>query len=271
MTKRRTNEDGYLLVGLLVLIFIVLLTLGVAAPTMLKSLRRDQELESMHRAQQYQRAIRLYYLKLGHYPASIDQLENTNNMRFLRRRYVDPLTGKDDWRLIHFGQAKAQIKGFFGKPIAPTGGGLGAASGMGSNIGGVNTTANPGIGGSPGLGATGSSGATGSTGSSSPFGGIGSQSASSLQGTGGIIVGVGTSKTGSSLLAINGDEVKYEDWEFTYDPRVEQLRAQASLLGGAPSSGSLGSLGSSGSTGSTGSSGSSGSSGATGTSTTPQP
>src|SRR5438105_2714490 len=101
MTKRRTNEDGYLLVGLLVIIFIVLLTLGIAAPTMLKSLRRDQELESMHRAQQYQRAIRLYYLKLGHYPASIDQLENTNNMRFLRRRYVDPLTGKDDWRLIH--------------------------------------------------------------------------------------------------------------------------------------------------------------------------
>ncbi|HEY1213666.1 MAG TPA: hypothetical protein VGE93_08540 [Bryobacteraceae bacterium] len=271
MTKRRTNEDGYLLVGLLVLIFIVLLTLGVAAPTMLKSLRRDQEVESMHRAQQYQRAIRLYYLKLGHYPASIDQLENTNNMRFLRRRYVDPLTGKDDWRLIHFGQAKAQIKGFFGKPIAPTGGGLGAAAGMGSNIGGINTTANPGLGGSPGLGATGSSGATGSTGSTSPFGGIGSQSASSLQGTGGLIVGVGTSKTGPSLLAINGDEVKYEDWEFTYDPRVEQLRAQASLLGGAPSSGSLGSLGSSGSTGSTGSSGSSGSSGATGTSTTPQP
>jgi len=82
---------------------------------------------------------------------------------------------------------------------------------------------------------------------------------------------VGTSKTGPSLLAINGDEVKYEDWEFTYDPRVEQLRAQASLLGGAPSSGSLGSLGSSGSTGSTGSSGPGGSSGATGTSTTPQP
>src|ERR1019366_6246371 len=35
------------------------------------------------------------------YPASIDELENFNNRRYLRRKYVDPMTGKDEWRLIH--------------------------------------------------------------------------------------------------------------------------------------------------------------------------
>lgn len=247
MTKQRTGQEGYLLVGLLVIIFIVLLTLGVAAPLVRRSLQRDQEVESMHRAQQYQRAIQVFYRKLGHYPGSLDQLENTNNQRFLRKRYKDPLTGKDDWRLIHVGEAKAQIKGFFGQPLGAGSGGLGSVSGMSSGFGQTTTSTS----------ATGSTGATGST---SPFGGIGSQSASGFQGSGGLIVGVGTSKTGSSILAINGDETKYEDWEFTYDPRIEQLRAQASLFGGsaASSGGSAATFGSTGSTGNTGAPGSTG-------------
>ena len=33
----------------------------------------------------------------------MEALENTNRMRFLRNRYVDPFTGKDDWRLLHAG------------------------------------------------------------------------------------------------------------------------------------------------------------------------
>ena len=69
-------------------------------------------------ATQYVRAIEVYYLKIGHYPGSIEQLEKTNNIRFLRQRYVDPMTGKDDWRLIQVGEAKTTVKGFFGQPLA---------------------------------------------------------------------------------------------------------------------------------------------------------
>ena len=37
------------------------------------------------------------------YPQNLDDLETTRNIRFLRRRYKDPMTGKDAWRLIHVG------------------------------------------------------------------------------------------------------------------------------------------------------------------------
>ena len=38
---------------------------------------------------------------MNRYPASIEELESLNNTRFLRKRYMDPMTGKDKWRLIH--------------------------------------------------------------------------------------------------------------------------------------------------------------------------
>ncbi len=71
----------------------------------------------------------------GTYPGSIEQLEKTNNIRFLRQQYVDPMTGKADWRLIQVGEAKTTVKGFFGQPLAglATGPGAGTGSPIGSN------------------------------------------------------------------------------------------------------------------------------------------
>ena len=56
-------------------------------------------------------------------------------------------------------------------------------------------------------------------------------------------MGVGLPKEGSSIVVLN-EQTTYQTWEFLYDPRIEQLKAQASLFGGAPSAGSAGSLGS---------------------------
>ena len=119
-----------MLVGLIVAIFIILLLLGVAAPKVARGLRRDREVEAIHRGNQYVRAIQLYYKKFGHYPGSIDQLEKTNNVRYLRQRYADPMTGKPDWRLIKVGEAKTTVKGFFGQPLAGLAPGLGTAASM---------------------------------------------------------------------------------------------------------------------------------------------
>ena len=267
-----SHDDGFILLTALVMVFLVLLVLSLAAPRIAKSIQRDRELESEHRAQQYVRAIRIFYTKFKRYPTSIEQLEKTNNQRFLRQRYVDPLTGKDDWRLIHVGENQTKVKGFFGEDLPGLAAGLGSAAGMSSTTGGSafgngssNTSAfgnNPagGPAGATGTSAFGqngtSSGTTSGTTSSSTSGtttgtgGISSQSATSFTGSGGApIMGVGSAKSGEAMLVVN-EQTTYDTWEFLYDPRIEQLYAKSTLLGGISSgSGSSNGLGNGTSTG----------------------
>ncbi len=67
-----------------------------------ESQRMKEEL-LVARGSEYQRAIQLYVRKFQKYPARLEDLETSNGMRFLRRRYVDPMTGKDEWRFIRVG------------------------------------------------------------------------------------------------------------------------------------------------------------------------
>ena len=85
----------------LFMVLLIMIALAVAAPKMAESIRRDKEIETVHRGKQYARAIQMYFNKYGRYPNTIDQLVKTDNQRFLRKRYLDPMTGKDDWRIIH--------------------------------------------------------------------------------------------------------------------------------------------------------------------------
>jgi type II secretory pathway pseudopilin PulG len=193
VAMERYEEQGFMLVGLIVAIFFVLLALSVAAPKVAQALRREREVEAVHRGNQYVRAIRLYYRKFGHYPGSMEQLEKTNNIRFLRQRYVNPITGKDDWRLIKVGEAKTTVKGFFGQPLAGLTPGLGSAAGNASagaaGAGAAGQTGSPSAFG-------GSSTGGGGLGSSSP-GGLGSPS-SGLGGTSGSPTLGGSSTTGAA-------------------------------------------------------------------------
>ena len=227
-----------MMAAVIVMVFLVLLALTVAAPSIARSIQRDREIEAQHRANQYVRGIRLYYKKFGHYPGSIEQLQKSNNQRFVRQKYLDPLTGKDDWRLIHVGENKTTVKGFFGEDLPGIAGGLGAAAGLSSGSGNTTgTTSSPSNslsgnqptpnGTTSGVGATGTSGGPG----------ISSQSTDDLKGTGGPIMGIGSSKSGDSILDVNG-EGTYQGWEFLYDPRIEQLYAKGNLLGGGITAGS---------------------------------
>jgi type II secretory pathway pseudopilin PulG len=220
LQMKRQEEEGFMLVGLIVAIFIILLVLGVAAPKVSQELKREREVETIHRGDQYVRAIRVFYRKNGSmFPGSIEQLEKTNNVRFLRQRYLDPMTGKSDWKLIHVGEAKTTVKGFFGQPLSGMAPGLGSAAGaasptQGSTLG-SSPTGSSGFGsssfGSGGYGSSsGSSGFGSSSSGSSAFGSSGSGSSgmptlggsSSTSGTG--TSGTGTSGSGSSTPSTLG-------------------------------------------------------------------
>lgn len=288
-----SSEEGFALVGLIVAIFIILLTLSVAAPTVVRALRREREVEAVHRANAYVNAIRRYHLKTNTYPGSIEQLEKTNNIRYLREKYTNPMTGKADWRLIKVGENKTSVKGFFGQPLAglnttgvggsssaassggattgstngsapnTSGSGLGGGSSFGgSSFGGENSggggAASAGAGmtptsagsdsGSPAFGspsAAGSNVSSSTSGSSttpSGSGGLGNNSASSSSGGGASFLGVGLPTGGEAILVVN-EKTTYSEWEFLYDPRIEQLRSKVSLFGGGMSSTSSSSLG----------------------------
>src|SRR3974377_1707627 len=93
--RRRKQEQGYVLLALL----LVMAVMGIVAATLVTDIKfeiqRDREEEMIHRGVQYSRAIRAYYKKFNRYPAKIEDLENSNQMRFLRKRYKDPLSCKN--------------------------------------------------------------------------------------------------------------------------------------------------------------------------------
>ena len=277
---RHEREEGFLLIAMIVAIFLILLALSVAAPRMAMELKREKELETAHRANQYVRGIRMYYKKFQSYPGSMETLKKSNNIRFLRQEYLDPLTGKADWKVIHVGQNKTKVKGFFGEDLPGLAAGLGSAAGLassgsaGSTFGSTSTLGSGSSSPTSSFGSASSTSPANTTGSatttsagssisstdpSTSSNGIvsgrsgGSNSSfgsdSSLNGTGGAFMGVSVPTTGEAILAVN-EQTSYQDWEFLYDPRIEQMYAKANLLGGGVSSGSATGLGSAGTLGS---------------------
>ena len=163
--RQRDARGGYVLVALLASSAIMLATLALAIPRMAVQSQRIKEETLVYRGKQYRRAIELYFREHKKYPEELDDLEDTNGVRYLRKRYRDPLTGEDQWRLIHVGkdgrfkdsliydlaeevEESGEEDGFgssFGRSSAPSSFGAGGpAPGQG--------TAPFSLGGSPGLG-----------------------------------------------------------------------------------------------------------------------
>jgi type II secretory pathway pseudopilin PulG len=267
---RPHGEQGYILLAVVFLTVMVLIALSVAAPKMARSIERDREVELMHRGKQFQRAIQLYYRKFGAFPPTMDALEKSNNIRFLRKRYKDPITGKDEWQLIHFGEAKTRTLGFFGQPLAGTGTAGGSLmAGIGPS--GGNQTGGPLFGGSPITNPSGSGDATATNGSSgntdvngnpinldgspatpqqqdgtatatpnqtaSTFGQSGSSTGSSF-GSGGQTFGgagiIGVKSTSTKLAILEYKKKKhFNEWEFVYDPLADRVTIGNNLGGSA--------------------------------------
>jgi len=204
-----------MLITLVLALALITIALLTVLPDIGQQIRRDREEEMRHRGTAYMRAIQHFYKKFGRYPTKIEDLESTNNVRFLRKRYTDPInrdpaTGKErDFKLLHqtdislnngpvlgqtpgqsglSGQAGLQGQGGFGGAQS----GLGGLGGFGAQPGGLQQTGSAGA----QTSATGSSGDSSSGSSSS-----GSSSSGNASDAGGSSNSPGSSSnsnTGSS-------------------------------------------------------------------------
>src|SRR5262249_33477459 len=201
------------------------------APRIAQQIKRKREEELVHRGKDYATAIKRFVHKNGgRYPTSIDQLEDTNHIRFLRKRYKDPITGESEWRLVHFGEAQVNIP-------APNPG--------------LNSSGNPGLsgttpGGNPLGGPFGNAPANSGT---SAFSSSGPLTAQTNQGAGGqlgslatkdigtgqpigggSIIGVASTSKGTSIKEFN-EKNHYDEWFFVYDLRLEQAGGTGVTVG----------------------------------------
>ena len=252
--RERHGERGYVMLLLLLMVAVMIIGLAVIVPSVAFDIKRDREEEMVHRGVQYSRAIRLYYRKFGRYPAKIEDLENTNQIRFLRKRYKDPITRKD-FKLLHYGEAKMSLNALGGGAIAgaSTLGANGALvnASSASTFGSSNNTfgSNSAFGGNSGFSASSNSAfgqssqptsnqtTTGATGSDNPQTGTSAggtdqtaggnttgNSGDKLSGTtfgGAPIVGVASLSKDPTIREFDHKK-KYNEWQFVYDPTFDR-------------------------------------------------
>ena len=218
-----------MLLAVMLLVTVMLIALSVELPRMAQQIKREKEEELIHRGKEYAMAIKRYYhaTQVSHntYPSTLEQLESANNLRFLRRRFKDPMTADGEWKLVHFGEAEIKL--------GPPGGAPGATGSLATSpLGGSVTPtptpsafqATPSPSPSPGL-----SGPSGSP--PGPGGQLGAlaTTGSPVQ-AGGAIIGVASKSKNTSIKEFNGS-AEYDEWLFVYDPRLECQPAQAAAAG----------------------------------------
>jgi type II secretory pathway pseudopilin PulG len=85
--------------ALLTMLAVMSILLSAALPVWRHQMRREKEAELVFRGEQYARAIGLFNQKHRTFPPNIDVLVQ---QKFLRKKYKDPITGKD-FRPIYAG------------------------------------------------------------------------------------------------------------------------------------------------------------------------
>jgi type II secretory pathway pseudopilin PulG len=233
---RRSSERGYVL--LILLLSVALLSIfSLAVVQEFKfQYQRDREEELLHRGVQYTRAVQHFFKKFGRYPTRIEDLESTNKMRFLRKRYKDPMnrdpaTGKErDFKILHLTDVQMSFNS------GPTNGLVPVAEMSSQQVGsqGLNETSNGAAavtaepGGAAQNAQAGSQGdvpqadqevtgapppqplsqQTGPNGAPQVFGG-------------GAIVGVASASKDKTIREFNKKD-HYNQWQFIYDPTTDR-------------------------------------------------
>jgi len=109
---RRSQESGYVYLMALFMVLLVIVGSTIALTNLSTEVRREREDEMIWRGKQYIRAFKLYYRRTGHYPPSIDDVQNgLAGVHFLREAYGDPMNknGEGKWRFIYINASGAII------------------------------------------------------------------------------------------------------------------------------------------------------------------
>jgi len=263
-----------MLLVLMIAVAVLTITMLGVAHNYKRTLQREREVEMIHRGEQYERAVRRYFHKFGRYPTTIEQLEKTNEVRFLRKRYKDPMSPDGEWKIAHITDIKLKSSlplNAGGTPSTQTPSGTSNPSQPGAANANSNDSGTD----------QGDDTTTTTTGTTT---GTGTGTSSTAQGTGGNIVGANGAAAASQVLGGGdlygvvskskkmgihsfGDKSRYSEWFFIYDPGQDKGQLMVGpynpnmFIGtansglGTPnkgsSSSSSGGLGSSGSSGST--------------------
>ena len=141
---RIQREGGYVLLAILLLVAFMVIVATIEAPLMVQQMKRDREEEMIHRGTEYARAVKKYYKKFGRYPANLEQLDNTNQIRFLRKRYKDPLTKDGKWKLLTYADIQTILNpNAPGTPAATLGAQGQSGFGQPSAVTSIGTTGTP--------------------------------------------------------------------------------------------------------------------------------
>lgn len=106
------KSDGFAYLWLLFSVAVVGLGTSLAMEIHATATQRDKEKELLAIGSQFRQAIGRYYEtqiqgKKSEYPNTLEELlldpRSVSPRRYLRKIYVDPMTGKSDWGLIKFG------------------------------------------------------------------------------------------------------------------------------------------------------------------------
>jgi type II secretory pathway pseudopilin PulG len=253
--RSRPREQGYIMLTLLLVVALMTIMFAAVIIPIKFEMQRDQETEMIHRGVQYTRAIRGYYQKFGRYPTKLEDLDDTNNLRYLRKHYKDPLNKNKDFKLLHFGDPGLSLTGQIGTGTvagATPAGSLNGANGFGasgstlggstlggSSLGGStpggSTLGGSGFGSSPSSGSSGvnsrgvfaqasgqGSNASGSDSTQDASKGQEDESSGSQQiVSGGPIVGVASFCKNPTIREFNKKK-KYNEWQFIYDPAADR-------------------------------------------------
>lgn len=259
---RRSRESGYAMVMALLMVAAFVIGSQVVLQHLATQGRRQREERTKWCGEQYARAIKLFYRKTGRYPESLEELkEGIPGVHFLRiEAYKYPMNPDDEWRLIYVnggGQiigsmryaTQQQMAYLLMNGIQPNTGGVSGTSATpvddgcgpplpGTHAAGGQSSAGQG---SPGTGPNGSTnpatnsspqGDQSSTGQPSsgqpvnPFAGL--QPTGPVDGPviGAFLTGVGGPKNEDVCsVAFYQGARKYNQWEFIWNPVLDQARA----------------------------------------------